>query len=199
MRENKVAAKIALSCKERDQTNSGQLNVQRLPEILEDNKLNVSKQEMVTLKSCLASNARGEFKIQEFLELVCGVEEGLRLAHLELGALRPGGDAAKFYTGEFKVPRATEGARDPHLNAIGLKLIQTGENYEETFITAIGGIKQTYPQINIKHFRGALRMLKIQLGQQEDFVVESFFRENQTGEAGTVQLAHLLKAFGLPP
>lgn len=178
VRETKVAAKVALSCKERDQTASGLLNVQRLPEILDENKLNVSKQEMVTLKSCLASNAKGEFKIQELLELVCGVEEGLRLAHLELGALRPGGGAAKFYTGEFKVPRAPEGASNSHLHRIGVRLIQTGENYEETFIVAIGGIKQTYPQITRKQFDGGLRMLKIQLGQQEELAVETFFRDN---------------------
>jgi hypothetical protein len=157
---------------------------------------------MVTLKSCLATNARGEFKIQEFLELVCGVEEGLKLAHLDLGALRPGGDAAKFYTGEFKVPREIVPTKDPQLGSIGSRLIQKGENYEEAFITAIGGIKQTYPQINIKQFRGGLSMLGIDIERfrhQEIYALESFFRENQTGKDNTVQLAHLLKAFGLPP
>lgn len=95
----RASTKIAISCKERDAANSGQLRQQRLPEILSENKLDLSNKEITVLRSCLASNPKGEFKIQEFLELVCGVEEGLKLAHLELGALRPGADTKKFYTG----------------------------------------------------------------------------------------------------
>lgn len=56
-----------------------------------------------------------------------------------------------------------------------MKLIQTGQNYEEIFITSIGGTRTTYPQISIKQFHGGLRMLKMQLGQQEEFMLESFF------------------------
>lgn len=181
-----MAAKIAISCKERDQTNSGLLSQQRLPEILAENKLNSSKQEMMTLQSCLARNAKGEFKIQEFLELVCGVEEGMKLAHLDLAALRPGGDTKKFYTGEFRVPRATQGAMDPHLASIGLKLINTGENYEEVFTVGVGGTATTYPQINIKQFHLGLKILKVQLGQQEELTLETFFKNNQTAKEHTV-------------
>lgn len=61
----------------------------------------------MTLQSCLSRNPKGEFKIQEFLELVCGIEEGMKLAALDLAALRPGGAPVTVHAGEFKMPRAT--------------------------------------------------------------------------------------------
>lgn len=104
LRQDK-STKLAISCKERDQTNSGFLNQARLPEILGDHKIELSSHEMMTFKSCLTYNKNGEFKIQELLELLCGIEEGLKLSFLDLEALKPGaGPKSSIKPIEFKVP-----------------------------------------------------------------------------------------------
>ena len=63
VKNNNRATKIAISCKERDQSNSGQLNQKQLPDILKENKLEQSQQELIALKSCLRFDNKGEFKI----------------------------------------------------------------------------------------------------------------------------------------
>lgn len=165
---------LAYKLKRNDTFKSGLLKHDQLPAVLKDKdiKLDVGNKQLVVLRSCLQANPRGEFEIQEFLELACGADEGLNLYNTDLAVLEKGGEAAREQierertkrAGQFTVLRETTGARDPYLDSIGRKLIQTRHNYEEVFLAAIGPLADTaHPAIHESHFIKGLAHEKLRV------------------------------------